>query len=270
MPGEVPQYLGKDESGNEEVSYVSADGKTWVNPVGYGQDLATNKMIDPLDPPAIGATQDGLEDAAEEAEGSATSRDCYVTNVCVKALTVSSTLSDDSGDGPDSLPDSGGSENQKPIDIAQNTTVDASGLAATGDGAIFAIAAIVLAAIFAALIAMVLTAKHRTNRFERKQGLEMPTQNMNDMRLIGERLCAAAIALVLIVALLPMLPSRVHAVELPDSAQFATVEDLQAFNTNDNDGVKNPAKVYFGSDGQQWWIAGSQDAGNMTLFVAPR
>ena len=40
------------------------------------------------------------------------------------------------------------------------------------------------------------------------------------------------------------------------------------FNTNDNDRTKNPAKVYFGKDKQQWWIAGSQSNDSMTLFAA--
>ena len=96
----------------------------------------------------------------------------------------------------------------------------------------------------------------------------MPTLNMNDKRSIGKRLCATSIALVLIISLLPILPSRAHAAELPNNTQFATVEELRAFNTNDNDGVKNPAKVYFGNDEQQWWIAGSQNSSSMTLFVA--
>ena len=52
-----------------------------------------------------------------------------------------------------------------------------------------------------------------------------------------------------------------------DSTPFATVEQLKSFNTNDNDGERNPAKVYFGNNNQQWWIAGSQN-GNLTLFAA--
>lgn len=56
--------------------------------------------------------------------------------------------------------------------------------------------------------------------------------------------------------------------ELPPVEQFATVEQLKSFNTNDNDGVKNPAKIYFGGlNKEQWWIAGSQN-GNLTVFAA--
>ena len=48
--------------------------------------------------------------------------------------------------------------------------------------------------------------------------------------------------------------------------QFATVDQLKSFNTNDNDGEVKSAKVYFGNNDQQWWIAGSQN-GNLTLFA---
>lgn len=71
----------------------------------------------------------------------------------------------------------------------------------------------------------------------------------------------------------PALSEEVHAAELPDT-QFAMKEQLKSFNTNDNDGSINPAKVYFGlvygskpAQAQTWWIAGSQDE-NLTLFAA--
>ncbi len=55
---------------------------------------------------------------------------------------------------------------------------------------------------------------------------------------------------------------------MPDNTQFATVEELKAFDTDDTDADgANPAKVYFGNNNQQWWIAGSQN-GNLTLFAA--
>lgn len=69
----------------------------------------------------------------------------------------------------------------------------------------------------------------------------------------------------------PPFSAEVHAAELPETTQFATIDELKSFNTNDNDGSTNPAKVYFGQDGsgaaQAWWIAGSQN-GNLTLFAA--
>lgn len=57
--------------------------------------------------------------------------------------------------------------------------------------------------------------------------------------------------------------------QLPSIKQFATVEELKTFDTNDKDeDGKNPAKVYFGKGNQQWWIAGSQGGDSLTLFAA--
>ncbi len=53
-------------------------------------------------------------------------------------------------------------------------------------------------------------------------------------------------------------------------SKYATAEKLKGFNTDDTDG-KNSAKVYFGKNkgnSQEWWIAGSQKAGSVTLFAA--
>lgn len=52
-----------------------------------------------------------------------------------------------------------------------------------------------------------------------------------------------------------------------ETTKLATVEELKSFNTDDTDGVKNPARVYFGNNNQQWWVAGSQNE-NVTLFAA--
>ena len=63
----------------------------------------------------------------------------------------------------------------------------------------------------------------------------------------------------------------IHAEEtntLPTKEQFATVDELKTFNTNDNDEIINPAKVYFGQNNQQWWIAGSQNNDSIVLFAA--
>lgn len=62
--------------------------------------------------------------------------------------------------------------------------------------------------------------------------------------------------------------SKAYAAAEPDITQFATVEQLQTFNTNDSDGEQLAAKIYFGSNGQQWWIAGSQSSGSVTLIAA--
>ena len=86
------------------------------------------------------------------------------------------------------------------------------------------------------------------------------------MKRIGSFLLTGAIVL----TLFPMSYTEVHAAELPDKTQFAAAGELKGFNTDDTDGFKNPAKVYFGKNGnndQQWWIAGSQDK-NLVLFAA--
>lgn len=66
--------------------------------------------------------------------------------------------------------------------------------------------------------------------------------------------------------------ARATGAELPDTSQFATIEQLKAFNTNDNDGEVNPAKVKFGQNGsgsaQEWWIVGSQNNNSIVLFSA--
>ncbi len=87
------------------------------------------------------------------------------------------------------------------------------------------------------------------------------------MRRFFEKGMAALLSAVMVVTAVPQFVKEVHAAELPDSTKFATVDELKTFNTNDNDGEKNPAKVYFGNNDQQWWIAGSQD-GNLALFAA--
>ena len=74
----------------------------------------------------------------------------------------------------------------------------------------------------------------------------------------------------MVLAMFPTFSTSVHAEEnqSPTKEQFSTVEELKNYDTNDNDGVKNPAKVYFGNNNQQWWIAGSQSNDSITLFSA--
>lgn len=83
------------------------------------------------------------------------------------------------------------------------------------------------------------------------------------MKKLGALFVAGALAF----TGLPQFATEVHAAELPDNTQFATVEQLKTFNTNDRDGAKNPAKVYFGNNDQQWWIAGSQNDDSIVLFA---
>lgn len=85
-----------------------------------------------------------------------------------------------------------------------------------------------------------------------------------------KKLSAVALTVLLGVSSIsyPVYARETKAGALPEKGQFATADDLKAFNTDDSDGAVNPAKVYFGKDNQQWWIAGSQSADSMTLFAA--
>ena len=65
----------------------------------------------------------------------------------------------------------------------------------------------------------------------------------------------------------PALGREVHAAGTSEPTKFATVEQLKAFNTDETDGT-NSAKLYFGKDNQEWWIAGSQGGDSVTLFSA--
>lgn len=86
-------------------------------------------------------------------------------------------------------------------------------------------------------------------------------------RNLKKKVGSLLLAVAMIATSFPAFSHEVYATELPDSTQFATVEQLKSFNTNDQDG-KNPAKVYFGNNNQQWWIAGSQQENGLTLFAA--
>lgn len=74
----------------------------------------------------------------------------------------------------------------------------------------------------------------------------------------------------MVLTMFPTFSTSVHAEENQSltKEQFSTVEELKNYDTNDNDGVKNPAKVYFGNNNQQWWISGSQSNDSITLFSA--
>ena len=82
--------------------------------------------------------------------------------------------------------------------------------------------------------------------------------------------CSFLLVSAMVLTMFPMFSTSVHAEEnqSPTKEQFSTVEELKNYDTNDNDGVKNPAKVYFGNNNQQWWIAGSQSNNSLTLFSA--
>ena len=92
-------------------------------------------------------------------------------------------------------------------------------------------------------------------------------------RSLMKRVSAVLLATALTISTFPQFHTNVYAAEnqLPTKEQFATAEELKTFDTNDQDG-KNPAKVYFGNNDQQWWIAGhdtkSQNKDNIVLFAA--
>lgn len=82
--------------------------------------------------------------------------------------------------------------------------------------------------------------------------------------------CSFLLVSAMVLTMFPTFSTSVYAEEnqSPTKEQFSTVEELKNYDTNDNDGVKNPAKVYFGNNNQQWWIAGSQSNDSITLFSA--
>lgn len=82
--------------------------------------------------------------------------------------------------------------------------------------------------------------------------------------------CSFLLVSAMVLTMFPTFSTSVHAEEnqSPTKEQFSTVEELKNYDTNDNDRVKNPAKVYFGNNNQQWWIAGSQSNDSITLFSA--
>ena len=85
-------------------------------------------------------------------------------------------------------------------------------------------------------------------------------------RNLKKKVGSLLLAVAMIVTSFPAFSHKVYAAELPDSTQFATVDELKNFDTND--GTENKAaKVYFGKDNQQWWIAGSQQENGLTLFA---
>lgn len=86
-------------------------------------------------------------------------------------------------------------------------------------------------------------------------------------RKLRKKGMALLLAVALTVTVFPQVTKEVHAADLPDSTKFATAEELKQFNTNNNDGATNPAKVYFGNNNQKWWIAGSQGEKELTLFA---
>lgn len=90
----------------------------------------------------------------------------------------------------------------------------------------------------------------------------------NVEKKIGSLLLAAA----MIITSFPASGTEVQAASgASEPSSFATKDQLKDFNTDDTDDAgENPAKLYFGTDEQEWWIAGCQDksADSVTLFAA--
>lgn len=86
----------------------------------------------------------------------------------------------------------------------------------------------------------------------------------------SSRLLAILLSLILMIGMIPVTAYAVGNTDDTDLPveEFATAEQLRAFNTDDTDGSTSAAKVYLGENGQQWWIAGSQDGGSLVLFSA--
>ena len=88
-----------------------------------------------------------------------------------------------------------------------------------------------------------------------------------NIKLLCKKTYKSLLALMIMFSMFPQFTETVVAEETIPVEQFATADQLKSFNTNDNDGEVKAAKVYFGNNNQQWWIAGSQNE-NLTLFAA--
>ena len=60
-------------------------------------------------------------------------------------------------------------------------------------------------------------------------------KNLKEVENVKKKVGSLLLAVVMIVTALPVFGTKVHAAELPDSTQFATVDELKAFNTNDQE-----------------------------------
>ena len=90
-----------------------------------------------------------------------------------------------------------------------------------------------------------------------------------NIKLLCKKTYKSLLALMIMFSIFPQFTETVVAEETTIPVeQFATVEELKTFNTNDGDGEIKAAKVYFGNNNQQWLIAGSQQEQGLTLFAA--
>ena len=89
-----------------------------------------------------------------------------------------------------------------------------------------------------------------------------------NIKLLCKKIYKSLLVLMIMFSMFPQFTETVVAEETLPVEQFATVDQLRTFNTNNNDGEVKAAKVYFGQNDQQWWIAGSQQENGLTLFAA--
>ena len=148
LAGAEPEHMGRGEDGAREVSWVSADGVTWEDPAGYGRDLArgTASGGEAAGSGATGAAA-ALGEEARAASDGGSSRS-YVTNVCVKALTVPRDASGGAGDAGDVGDVDGAMGDPKP-------------LASTGDALGAALLAVGLTGLLAAVALTVAAGRRR-------------------------------------------------------------------------------------------------------------
>lgn len=91
------------------------------------------------------------------------------------------------------------------------------------------------------------------------------------MRVKWKRLSALALTVMVSISCMSY---PVHAKETKEDEDlpvydFATVEELKQFNTNNNDSEIKAAKIYFGENDQLWWIVGNPSNDRLILYSSP-